>query len=191
MRRARETGASYLERDTHWRPEAMDEAARAVAVELRALADLPVGDPARFGESEATVDGTGDLDGLLGAAGGVPRQRVTTRPVSTAGARWRPERGAPVLVLGDSFTAVYSQGDLGWGAGAGFAERLAFHLGLAVDRIARNAGGASATREALAAELARDPSRLDGIAAVVWQLAAREISGGDWREVDLGSNEVR
>lgn len=185
-RRARESGAAYLERDTHWRPEAMDEVARAVAVELRALVELPAGDPGRFRDRESVVDGVGDLDALLGLPGEPPRQRVATRTVSAAGgAPWRPERGAPVLVLGDSFTAIYSQSDLGWGAGAGFAERLAFHLGLPVDRIARNAGGASATREALAAELARDPTRLDGVRAIVWQLAAREISGGEWREVEL------
>lgn len=185
-RRAREGGAAYLERDTHWRPEAMDEVARAVAVELRALAELAAGDPGRFRDSESAVDGAGDLDALLGLPGEPPRQRVTTRPVSAAGgAPWRPERGAPVLVLGDSFTAIYSQSDLGWGSGAGFAERLAFHLGLPVDRIARNAGGASATREALATELARNPERLDGVRAIVWQLAAREISGGEWRDVAL------
>lgn len=185
-RRAREGGAAYLERDTHWRPEAMDEVARAVAVELRALAELAAGDPGRFRDSESAVDGAGDLDALLGLPVEPPRQRVATRPVSAAdGAPWRPERGAPVLVLGDSFTAIYSQSDLGWGSGAGFAERLAFHLGLPVDRIARNAGGASATREALAAELARNPARLDGVRAIVWQLAAREISGGEWREVAL------
>jgi alginate O-acetyltransferase complex protein AlgJ len=191
-RRSRESTAAYLERDTHWRPESMDEAARDVAIELRALAALPAGDPERWLDEESGVEGVGDLDGLLGAAGRPPRQRVAARPVrSAAGAPWRPERGAPVLVLGDSFAAIYSQPDLGWGAGAGFAERLAFHLGLPVDRIARNAGGASATREALAAELARDPARLDGVAAIVWQLAARELSGGDWREVELPSGRVR
>jgi hypothetical protein len=164
----------------------MDEAARAVAVDLRALAELPAGDPARWLDEEAAVDGAGDLDGLLGAAGEPPRQRVFARPVRAAGGTpWRPERGAPVLVLGDSFTAISAQSYPGGGGGGGSPARPPPHRGLGSAPIARNAGGASATREALAAELARDPSRLDGVRAVVWQLAARELSGGEWRDVEL------
>ncbi len=90
-----------------------------------------------------------------------------------------------MLLLGDSFSAIYSQPELGFGAGAGFGERLSFHLGLPVDRLVRNAGGASATRAALAEELRRDPARLDGVVAVVWQLAARELSQGTWDEAPM------
>lgn len=172
----------YLERDTHWRPEAMDAVARELAMRLRALADPPLGDPARWSEGEVLVDGTGDSAQLLGLPAShlfYAKERVTLRPVrSTEGASWRPERNAPVLLLGDSFTAIYSTPELGFGGSAGFAERLSFHLGLPVDRILENAGGASATREALA----RDPGRLDGVRAVVWQFAARELTVGDWRE---------
>jgi hypothetical protein len=88
-------------------------------------------------------------------------------------------------LLGDSFSAIYSRPELGFGGGAGLAERLADHLGLPVDRILRNSGGASETRAALAAELARDPARLAGVRAVVWELAAREVSRGDWRSIPL------
>jgi alginate O-acetyltransferase complex protein AlgJ len=186
-RLARAGRAAYLTRDTHWRPEAMDEVARELALVLRGVAELPSGDTARFAESPLAVEGTGDTATLLGVAGllgPAPRERVEIRPVTTAdGAPYRPARGAPVLLLGDSFSAVFSQPDLGWGAGGGLAERLAFHLGLPVDRILRNAGGASATRRALADELARDPSRLDGVRVVVWQLAAREITQGEWTRI--------
>jgi alginate O-acetyltransferase complex protein AlgJ len=161
--------------------------ARELALVLRGVAELPSGDTARFAESPLAVEGTGDTATLLGVAGllgPAPRERVEIRPVTTAdGAPYRPARGAPVLLLGDSFSAVFSQPDLGWGAGGGLAERLAFHLGLPVDRILRNAGGASATRRALADELARDPSRLDGVRVVVWQLAAREITQGEWTRI--------
>ena len=86
---------------------------------------------------------------------------------------------------GDSFAAIYSASELGWGAGAGLPERLAARLGLPVDRIVQNAGGASATRERLARELAADPARLDGVRVVVWIFAAREWSRGAWRDVLL------
>jgi hypothetical protein len=183
--------STYLVHDTHWRPEAMDDVARALAVALRAVVELPAGDPDRFVERALPVTGAGDLTRLLGLpddSGHPGRETVTIRPVTRAdGTAWRPVRGAPVLVLGDSFTAVFAQPDLGWGAGAGLAERLSLHLGLPVDRLTRNAGGASASREELAAALARDPGRLDGVRVVVWQLAAREITQGDWRRVELGA----
>jgi len=182
--RARES-AAYLERDTHWRPEAMDDVALELALRLRALGDLPEGDPKRFLESVDVVEGAGDIAQLLGLPEPFPfhgAERVAPRRVRTAeGAPWRATRGAPVLLLGDSFAAIYSNPDLGFGASAGLAERLALHLGLPVDRIVRNAGGASATRAALAEELARDAGRLDGVRAVVWQFAARELTSGDWR----------
>jgi len=184
---ARSGRAAYLARDTHWRPEAMDEVARELAVVLRGVAALPPGEAGRHLERALAVEGAGDTAALLGlpaGRGGLARERVEIRPVSAPdGAPFRPTRGAPVLLLGDSFSAVFSQSDLGWGAGGGLGERLAFHLGLPVDRILRNAGGASATRAALADELARDPARLDGVLVVVWQLAAREITQGEWRPI--------
>jgi len=186
--RARDAPA-YLATDTHWAPAAMDAVAREVAIRLRALAELPVGDESAAREEPVAVEGTGDTAALLALPAGrrlFAPERVETRRVAGAdGVPWRPEQGAPVLLLGDSFSAIYSQAELGFGAGAGFAERLSWHLGLPVDRILRNAGGASATREALAEELARDPRRLEGVRVVVWQLAARELSQGEWRPVVL------
>jgi hypothetical protein len=89
-------------------------------------------------------------------------------------------------VLGDSFTNVFSQPDLGWGAGAGLAEQLAYHLEAPVDRIAINAGGAHASREELARSLARGEGRLTGTQVVILQFAVRELSFGDWRVIPLG-----
>lgn len=182
--RARESSA-YLEHDTHWRPAAMDDVALELALRLRALGDLPEGDSTRYLESADVVEGTGDIAKLLGLPDRFPfqgKERLELRRTQTAeGAAWRATRGAPVLLLGDSFSAIYSNPELGFGASAGLAERLALHLGLPVDRIVRNAGGASATRAALAEELARDPGRLDGVRAVVWQFAARELTSGNWR----------
>jgi alginate O-acetyltransferase complex protein AlgJ len=173
----------FLATDTHWRPEGMETVAREAAVMLRALAELPVGDPDAWRVEPQIARGRGDAAVLLGLPAGreLPGEAVeVARTVDPSGAPWRGSRGAPVLLLGDSFSAIYSRPELGFGAGGGFAERLADHLGLPVDRILRNSGGASETRAALAAELARDPRRLDGVRAVVWQLAARELTLGTW-----------
>jgi len=90
-----------------------------------------------------------------------------------------------VLLLGDSFTNVYSDPSLGWGGGAGLAEQLGYHLQRPVDRIALNAGGAHAARQALAQEQG-GTVRLAGKRVVIYQFAKRELSGGDWRLIDLG-----
>jgi alginate O-acetyltransferase complex protein AlgJ len=189
LRGLADAGPAYLRTDTHWRPEAMDAVARETAIRLRAVADLPVGAGGAPSEEVVGVEGSGDTAALLRlppGARGFARERAEIRRVLGAdGSPWRPGLGAPVLLLGDSFSAIYSQPELGFGAGAGFGERLSFHLGLPIDRLVRNAGGASATRAALAEELRRDPARLDGVVAVVWQLAARELSQGTWDEAPL------
>ena len=105
------------------------------------------------------------------------------RVLAADGSSWRPDPGAEVLLLGDSFTNVYSVPELGWGEGAGLAEQLAFALERPVDRIAVNAGGAWTARQRLVAELRRGSDRLAGKRLVVYEFAVRELTSGDWREI--------
>jgi alginate O-acetyltransferase complex protein AlgJ len=86
-----------------------------------------------------------------------------------------------VLLLGDSFANIYSGEDLDWGQNAGLAEHISLASGRGVDRLVLNAGGASATRAALA----RDSGRLEGKTAVVYEFAARDLSSGDWKIIPL------
>jgi alginate O-acetyltransferase complex protein AlgJ len=179
---------AYLERDSHWTPEAMEAAALAIAehVEPR-LEPLSAEAPVLL-RREAVVAGAGDLAAMLRLPEGREpwaRQRVVVRPVTDElGRGWRPTRGAPVLLLGDSFTNVFSDEGLGWGGGAGLAEQLAYRLQRPVDRVAQNAGGAWAARQALAREARTDPARLTGVRVVVYQFAERELAFGDWRAID-------
>jgi len=111
-------------------------------------------------------------------------QTVTTRAVvDGAGADWEPDEKADVLLLGDSFTNVYSLDAMGWGTAAGLGPHLALALGRPVDVIAQNDSGAFATRQALARELAGGSDRLKGKRVVIWELASRELAVGDWKEV--------
>jgi alginate O-acetyltransferase complex protein AlgJ len=190
---ARQTGRpQYLRGDSHWRPEAVERVAAALAAEIRpwlAGAGPRIGWRREPGEAADE----GDLVRLLGLPGWQRRfgpERVTVRRVlGPGGTPWRPDRAAPVLVLGDSFTNVFSEPGLGWGSGAGLAEQLAFELGLPVDRIAVNAGGAHASRERLAQALRYSGpgggDRLATTRVVVYELAARELAVGDWRVVEL------
>lgn len=170
---------SFLATDTHWTPDGMELAAKALADWIRA--SVPLQGPETVWErEERQVEGQGDLARMLELPPGqtlFPPQRVTVRVVPD----WRPDPSAGVLILGDSYTNVYSRPDLGWGTGAGLAEQLAFHLQRPVDRIAVNAGGAWASRQALA----RDLDRLEGKKVVVVEFSARELAFGDWRRIGM------
>lgn len=190
---AAESAPQYLATDTHWTPQAMDLAAQALAGWIRASVPLS-GPETAWRRQERQVEGLGDLARMLKLPPGqrlFPLQKVSVRRAVVGdgggdGRAWQPDPAAQVLILGDSFTNVYSRPDLGWGTGAGLAEQLAFHLRRPVDRIAVNAGGAWASRQALARELAAGRDRLAGKRVVVMQFSARELSFGDWRRIALG-----
>ena len=113
-------------------------------------------------------------------------ERAPVSPVlDLRGRPWKADPAAELLLLGDSFTNIYSDPALGWGAGAGLAEQLGYFLQRPVDRIALNAGGSHASREALARSLASGDDRLAGKKIVVYQFAVRELAQGDWKLVAL------
>ncbi|MCZ7651275.1 MAG: hypothetical protein M5U13_08995 [Thermoanaerobaculia bacterium] len=181
---------TYLRGDSHWRPEAVELVAAAVARRLREMADLPApGLVLRRVEGRASA--VGDSVALLGLPSWArlfaPEEVSVRRVVGEDGVAWRSRGDAPVLLLGDSFANVFASADLGWGEGAGLAEQLACELGIPVDRIARNAGGAHASRAELARAIVRGEEPLAGVRAVVWQFATRELSQGDWELLGLES----
>lgn len=184
------SGQQYLSTDTHWMPQAMAATAAELAQKLRSTTQLPKGETARYTRGKQLVSNLGDIAAMLKLPPDqeiFPLQEVTIEPVMVDGADWAASKGAPVLLLGDSFSNIYSLKELGWGERAGFAEQLSLNLGLPVDRIVINAGGAQATRQSLAAELARNPRRLDGVKVVVWEFAQRELLEGDWKLITLPS----
>lgn len=168
----------YLLNDSHWSPAGMELVAASVARELGGEGDA--GAPSATKEIKAV----GDTARMLELPEGSPvvqKQRVLTKPVEDAA----PDRSSPVLLLGDSYTNIYSSADLGWGTQAGLAEQISHRLGAPVDRLSRNDAGALEARRMLAAEAARDPAWLAGKDVLVWQLALREVVGGDWTPVEL------
>jgi alginate O-acetyltransferase complex protein AlgJ len=184
----------YLRTDTHWTPEAMDLAAKNLAEKILTIAQLAPPSGGGYFRRAQTVSNVGDLAILLTLPPTHPLkepERATIQRVETAEGRpWRADPQAEVLLLGDSFTNIYSQSDLGWGTGAGLAEQLAYHLARPVDRLALNSGGALNTRQRLAQELAAGNDRLAGKKVVVYQFAVRELSIGDWRVIGLGGGQA-
>ncbi len=182
----RETGAEpFLRADSHWSPEGLDAVARALAERVRGLDLAFTGAPVIMRREKRQVEGSGDLERTLLLPSWqrlFPPQTVETQWVYSApGKLWKPDPEAEILLLGDSFTNVYAQPDVGWGRAAGLAEQLSYFLDRPVDRLAINAGGASGTRR----RLADDPHRLDGKKLVIFQFAIRDLAVGDWQVVDL------
>jgi hypothetical protein len=182
---ARRFGAQYLETDTHWRPEAMEQVADLLARFVAANVKLPpLADPG-YRVDRREVRNTGDTARMLDLpewASLFPAESVWLRRVlHEDGSAWRSSRTADVLLLGDSFANIYALESMGWGTSAGLAEQLSYALGRPLDRLVQNDDGAFATREMVA----RSPSRLDGKRVVIYQFAARELAFGDWKILPL------
>lgn len=176
----------YLQTDTHWRPETMELAAEKLAAFIQSA---DVSSQASFEVSSKEVTGVGDIARMLKLpeSQNVYRpETVTIHEVLSGNAPWRPSKTADILLLGDSFSNIFSLGALGWGESAGFAEHLSRALGgHSLDTILRNSDAAFATREMLSRELARGHDRLAGKKLVIWQFAARELAFGDWKMLEM------
>ncbi len=188
--RGKLTGQMYLRQDTHWTPEGMAIAADELA---RALGDALAG-PGGLAVRPMTVTRHGDLYDMLGLPDYLPEpmppETVTVRQVVDASGRpVEPDPASPVVLLGDSFTNIYSVAAMGWGDHAGLGEQLALRLGRPVDIIALNDGGVNTAR----VSFARRPDALAGKRVVVWQFAARDlvVSNGEWQVIDIGAQGGR
>lgn len=168
---------SYLKTDTHWTPEAMRTAAKKTAA--------AIGNAAPRGEAgtKAVITGRGDIANMMKLPDVdhiFPKQTVEIVQYDVV-----PSRNSDILLLGDSFSNIYSFDAMGWGLRAGFAETLSHELGRPIDVITRNDSGAHATRDVLSAEFLRGRDRLAGKKVVVWEFAIRELAIGDWTDSPL------
>ena len=189
---AAETGEQhYLATDTHWTPRAADLVAERLSKTVRRMVALSKKNRVRYSSRESTISSSGDLIEMLELPTLHPAQTVypgvVTKP---SGKPWNAGRTAEVLLLGDSFANIYSQEGLGWGAGAGLAQRLSYHLRRPVDAVIRNDDGAFATRLLLSQEIQHGKDRLGATKVLIWEFTARELSFGDWRSVSLESSAV-
>lgn len=183
----------FLKTDTHWTPTAMELAAQYTVKFVQDLHVLPSMEPYGYTQQAATVTNLGDIAIMLK----LPKSQTIYKPETVQihqvygpdGELWTPDSQADVLVLGDSFTNIFSLQDMGWGESAGFAEQLSFFLQRPVDLIAQNAGGSFASRQELAKKLIRGAARgedlLAGKRVVIYEFAMRDLSSGDWKIIDL------
>jgi hypothetical protein len=178
---ARRSGPQYLATDTHWRPESMETVAELIGGVIRDQGRLTATADPGYRVERLEVRNTGDVARMLDlpedAALFPPEVVWLRRILNKDDSLWRSSRDADVLVLGDSFSNIYTLESMGWGTSAGFVEQLSYVLRRPIDRLVQNDQGAFATRQMLQ----RDPARLDGKRVVVYQFAARELMFGDWK----------
>lgn len=179
------TKSIYLKTDTHWTPAGMSLAAKSLAEFLLKHYGTLLCDPeVSYEKIDKQIVNTGDAIRVFR----LDDSKVFYAPESIiieqifAGPRPFPiDKDAQILVLGDSFSNIYSLDGMGWGDHAGFVEHLAYYLKKPVDAITQNDAGAFATRQALSLEQQRGNDRLRNKKIVVYQFAMRELSTGDWK----------
>ena len=181
--------AAFLRTDTHWTPAGADTVAAATAASVRKLL-AQRGRNAALRRRDLPVSQLGDIAVMAQFQGERWREEVVTRQVIAGDRLAASALTGRVLLLGDSFSNVFSWNRMGWGEGAGFGELLAFHLAEDVSWLARNADGAHASRDALRQAVSRGEPVLERARVVVWQFAARELSVGDWRPSTLSPPEA-
>lgn len=181
--------AQYLNTDTHWTPEAMDLTARHLAKFIQNKVPLPPTERAGLTRKKQSVSHLGDIAEMLKLPANqnlYKKQQVQIQQVQTPdGEPLYATRIADILLLGDSFSNIYSFGAMNWGEAAGFGEQLSFYLQRPFDAIVNNAGGSSVTRQQLVRDLARGKDRLQGKRLVIWEFAMRDLLSGDWKLLDL------
>jgi SGNH hydrolase-like domain, acetyltransferase AlgX len=179
----------YLVQDTHWTPTYMEHVASGLARYVSGLAALPApAAPFLFHAAAQPMTRVGDIVDMLKLPDDqsyFQPQAVTVHQVQDAdGNAWDSDPKADVLLLGDSFSNIFSLEGMGWGAAAGLGPQLSLALRRPIDVIAQNDSGAFATRIALARELSAGEDRLQGKRVVIWEFASRELSVGDWKPMD-------
>jgi len=194
----------YLDTDVHWSSTGASLAAEVIAERIKQYPWFSeverVMGRALLVERELSCELRGSITkhyvrfGRM--AGPVPLERTTVHTVRISGEAkilGQLDPGSPILVIGDSLTALFSfhtpcisgQRD----AGAGLPDHLLRVLGFRVDVIASPGGGVVASRKALAGR----SNGLAGTRLVVYVIASRALTapGSRWELVDLGGPRPR
>jgi alginate O-acetyltransferase complex protein AlgJ len=114
---ARQSGSQYLATDTHWRPEGMELVAERLAAFVQQHVRFGAAPERRFTIEEREITNAGDTVVMLDLPASQRRYAaekvVISRVLEPDGGAWRSDRNADVLVLGDSFSNIYSLSSMG------------------------------------------------------------------------------
>ncbi len=174
----------YLAQDTHWTPEGMRLAAKAVAQRMLDLGWVEPGAGA-YELKPVTIHRIGDVVQMMQVA--QIERRFTPETIlctqvadRKTGALYHDDPASEVLVLGDSFLRIYEHDDPGSG---GFVAHLAHEMQFPLASIVNDGGASTLVRQ----ELNRKPALLENKKVVVWEFVERDIRFGTegWQDVPL------
>ena len=174
----------FLKQDTHWSPAGLAVVVQSLTAKLKAW--LPAASGIVLESRKLSISNFGDLLTMLESepkGNPFPKESVEITPILDGDNPVRGDNSAEILLLGDSFSNVYSHPDLGWGEGAGLGEQLMNSLGQRVQVIAQNGGGATGAREMLA----QKPGALARKKIVLWTFSIRDLFDDSitWEKVPL------
>ena len=109
----------YLETDTHWKPKAMEQVAKHLAVFIAEQVELSANRSLAYIKTAEDTANIGDIAKMLKLPEDqmlFPQEHVTRHVVQTpSGELWQPDQESEILFLGDSFSNIYSLAGMGWG----------------------------------------------------------------------------
>ncbi len=180
----------YLKTDTHWRPETVSYIASELArfIKEKNLIDSTDSQSYQYKKSSKEIVNSGDIARLFkaqDALSGKFSEKVEIAQVLDGVKNWKTKKKSRILLIGDSFTNIFSLEGMGWGDSAGLAEQISFAMKEDMDVLSRNDAGAFASREMLALEIRHGNDRLEGKKLLIWQFSERELVFGDWKIIPL------
>ncbi len=170
---ARDTVLLYQKEDTHWTPQGLALAAKALAERLRGYAwfDSSFAEKRIFTLKDTTYSTLGDIQARLSAKAKAtvrPETLKATQVFDPQGKPYEADENSPVLLLGDSYTGVFETVGC---RHAGVTAHLAAQLQGPVDLIMGWGGGPEAPEKmAKRGEAYLQPKRV-----VVWMMSARDL----------------
>ena len=161
----------FLKQDTHWTPEAMEEAAKIIANHIKSM-DINIDMVNLNPKQKEGRKAYGDLVEKINIWDGAFNQEsVIAKPIKGN----TRDRNSEIILLGDSFTNIYSSNEgLGWGNNAGLPEHIASNVGIPIDVISINGGGATEVRKKLAQRRGSSED-MKNKKVVIWAITCRDL----------------
>ena len=161
----------FLKQDTHWTPEAMEEAAKIIANHINSM-DINIDKVNLNPKQKEERKAYGDLVEKINIwDGAFSQESVIAKPIKGN----TRDRNSEIILLGDSFTNIYSSNEgLGWGNNAGLPEHIASNVGTPIDVISINGGGATEVRKKLAQRRGCSED-MKNKKVVIWAITCRDL----------------
>ena len=172
----------FLKQDTHWTPQGMEESAKIIANHIHSMGLNFDKTKIDYQEKEER-SGYGDLvDNLQIFKQSFNKELVNVHPIKGM----TKDINSEVILLGDSFTNIYSSNTgLGWGSGAGLPEHLAINLGMPLDVISINGGGATEVRKKLA-QRRGSTIKMKNKKIIIWAITSRDLFQSESQRHEAG-----